>query len=44
MDSQAALPNDKKSWISKNQLNKIISQNVNNPYYLYLNQIKNENL
>ena len=34
----------KKSWISQNQLNKIISQNINNPYYLYLNQIKNENL
>ena len=33
-----------KSWLSKNKLNEIITQNCNNPYYLYLDQIINENL
>ena len=33
-----------KSWINKKHLQKIIIQNPNNPYYLYLDKIKNENL
>ena len=34
----------KKSWINKDHIDKIISQNSNNPYYLYLKQITNEDL
>ena len=31
------------SWINKNHIQKMIDKNLNNPYYIYLDSIKNEN-
>ena len=31
------------SWINKNHIEKLIDKNLNNPYFMYLDSIKNEN-